>query len=652
MTHSGQYERELQRRGVPYHVLAGTGFFRQQEVFDVLNALRAIDNPFDDVAFFGVLRSALFGLDDNALMHVAEANRPPYLPSLDPAGLAGALAPEALRALGDACDLLRDLHRRKDALGIGTLLERLLEATGFEATLLSQFQGRRMLGNVRLLIDRARAAGAEGLALADFVAHMSESVANESRYEQAAVTGEAENVVRLLTVHKAKGLEFPVVFLPDLNAGRRGQTSSLLHRSDWHVTYRLRVDDEDEQTQTSLAWRAASQRETRDAHREDLRRLYVAATRHEDHLVFVGADFRARSGEFKSSGSYLAQMDAVLALGDAADAEAGTIPYDGGRFRAIVRSCPPRPAPRRRRHEPPGRKLLAQASGGADLAERILRTAAGVSPPPLLGPLPASAASVELAVTALSEFEHCPMLYRWRYELRVPQGPALRAAGGSAGQADPGAAGLDAASLGTLLHRCMELLDFHRPQRAQDLVAQAAAETGLEAPAADVESIARQLDGMLRRLARHDLWRQLRDARQTFRELDFVLDGAPAVLRGQIDLLYQDAGGGWHVVDYKSDRVEPADLAEHARRYDLQMLAYAAAAARQTGGRIADATLYFLRPGASHVLPVGPGDTEAAAARIGRLGADLIAARRTRRFAPNRSPFCSRCGYAGLCDRL
>ena len=656
MTNSLAYERELAERGVPYYVVAGTGFFKQQEVFDVLNALRIIDNPFDDVALFGVLRSSIFGLDDNALMHVAEQCEPPYFPELLRNVLDGSpriairgLSEHQGESLAFAVRLLHSLHRRKDAVGIDALIERLLAATGYEAALLSQFQGRRMLGNVRRLIDRARGGGSS-LALADFIAQMDELVIDESRYEQAAVVAEAENVVRLMTIHKAKGLEFPVVFLPDLNAARRGITTSLLNRADWGLTYKLRPDEEEDEeaekpsAELPLSYRLANRLEDDDQRREDIRRLYVGATRHQDHLVFVGADWRKKDGGLREGTSYLSRLDSVLGVAAAIDAGREEIPYADGRHVVAVRRLAPAPPGRDRRGKPPGARLLDAASSAEELAGAIRGSARPGAPPPLIGPLPSALGGVELAVTALSEFERCPMLYRWRYELRVPV-PAQGLAGPASqvGQMDP-------LTLGTLLHRCMELLDFALPQSSMALVQQAAEDVGLE-EAAGLAAVAQELESMIGKFRRHELGRSLRGARGAYRELDFVMDLGLARLRGQIDLLYQDASGEWHIVDYKSDRVGDEGPAGHAPRYELQMLAYAAAAESYLGRPPADATLYFLRPAATHVLSISPAAMGAARERFARLGAELIAARRAGSFGLRRSAACAFCPYGPLCDR-
>jgi ATP-dependent helicase/nuclease subunit A len=652
MTHSLAYERELTQRGVDYYVVAGTGFFRRQEVYDLLNALRVIDNPFDDVAFAGVLRSALVGLDDNALMHVAAGVERPLLPSLlrEGAAVAGLAAADA-ETLAEAAALLGSLHASKDALGPAGVLERLLWARGYEAALLARFNGRRMVGNVRRLLELARSAAAEGAAVSEFIAEMDEQVLEESRYEQAAVAGEAEDVVRLMTIHKAKGLEFPVVFVPDLNAGRRGGEEALLSRLDWGLTLNLPAaappagevgrPEGGEEAPASVAYRIARQLEDEDERREDVRKLYVAATRHRDHLVFVAADWRSNDGKFREGSNYIAAMDAVLDIAAAAD-DGRDILYGDGRFTAAVRT-PSAAAGRGGRRAAAGSRLLREAASAADLASRLASRAAK-NPAPGVGPIPPQFGVAELAVTALSEFAHCPMLYRWRYELRVPDVDPAAATGAA------GAGPLDAATAGTLFHRCMELLDFDRPQGAAALVRRAAGEMSL-GEAADIDALAADLDAMLAGLNGHALWGELVAARQTLRELDFILRLPPATLRGKIDLLYQAADGEWRIVDYKSDRVGEEGAAEHAGRYELQMLAYAAAAARHLGRPPAAAMLYFLPPAVTCDVDVSPEALEAAVGRIAALGSELIAARREGRFERREGPRCAVCPYRSLCER-
>ncbi len=644
MTVSGEYERRLAQRGVPYYVLGGTGFFQRQEVFDLLNALRCIENPRDDVALFGVLRSGLVGVDDNALMRLAETFEPPYLPNLLAGQIpAAGLDEQTARTVTITAERIDRLARRKDAASIDALLEELLGETGYEAVLAAQFQGTQRIGNVRMLIERARAAGAAGASLAEFLTEMDELTLSESRYEQASVTGEAEDVVRLMTIHKAKGLEFPVVFIPDLNSGRR-HSRGLLNRVDWGLTYKLRTGDDDEHDRKDgpLSHRLAHMNEDADQRAEDIRKLYVAVTRHEDHLVLVGADWRDRGEQLRDKSSYLRQLDDVLGLSDALDAGTESIPYGADRAAVVKRIAPTR-AKRRTDKTSPGSKLLTTCGSADELLAGIARSAGKAAPPKLLTPLSVEHGRVELAVTALGDFARCPMLYRWRYELRVPRGLTPKT------DRPSGSLSIDPATLGTLVHLCMERQDFAQPLPADQLARQAANEMGLD-NLPDLDTVADQVEAMLADFAQSPLAGQLAQARQIHRELDFVMQTGPAVLHGQIDLLFQDAAGDWRLVDYKSDRVAPADVAAHSASYELQLMTYVLAA-RRFGSPPAEASLYFLRPGKSYAMSIDAAAVSAAEGRLTELASQLIASRRSGRFVRSRSDKCEFCPFTALCKK-
>jgi ATP-dependent helicase/nuclease subunit A len=419
-----------------------------------------------------------------------------------------------------------------------------------------------------------------------------------------------------------------------------------MHRgADWGWTLDLKPDPDDPDSPGDigpLSFGLAKLAENDDLAGEDIRKLYVAITRHRDHLVLIGANMRNKDDKILADKSPLAQIDSVLGLVSAIDAGAETISYAGGRFQARVACVTPDPAAKQSGHDTPGRKALSIAAGPEDLAAAMIKSKSSIAPPPLIGPLPASIGSLEVAVTALNDFAHCPMLYRWRHELAAPCSQA-------SGKPSAGGASLDALTLGTMYHRCMELLDFTNPQANKSLISQAVWEMDLD-DAADIDSLSAELDDMVSRLAKHDLWGQLASARKTYRELDFVLTAGQLTLRGQIDLLYCDANDAWHVVDYKSDRVEgPEQIAKRAGNYELQMQAYSIAAGDFLGSPIADASLYFLRPGEQYAFGADPASLQTAADRLAELTEQLIVARRTKNFKRIESPQCGYCQYSALC---
>ncbi len=648
MTNSLAFERELARRDLPYYVVAGTGLFQQQEVYDVLNALRAIANPLDDVAVCGVLRSSLVGLDDNALMKLAETCDGPYLPALQQLRDSGrriGLSNDDRHAVLAAADWLDQLHRKSSAVGIDELLEDVLQRTGYEATLLTRPHGRRLVGNVRRVVEFARTAQADGISLPEFLAQMGEQVLNQQRAEQACVAGEAENVVRLMTVHQAKGLEFPVVVLPDLNVGLPKPTAPVLHRRDWGITTSITAAGADDESPEPLSHRLSLQGELNDSADENLRRLYVAITRHEDHLVFVGADWRTKEGGIRSGDSDLAILDEALGITPALEAGREEIAYAGDELALRVAAVPAPNPPRRKESGSAGRKLLAASRDEADFARQMVSL--GVPSSDGLGPLPCDVARAELAVTALSEFAHCPQLYRYRYELRMPDLP--RDTPDTSAPATPrrNATGLSPMMLGTVYHRCMELLDFTSPQSADVLVSAVVGELDL-ADRADLGVLTDELDEMLATLAESPLLATLQNAPRTLRELDFLMDVDTLRLRGQIDLILRDAGGDWRIVDYKSDRLNPGESwAQRAGKYALQLQAYALAAKRHLGVAPAGALLYSLRTGETWEMPLA--DLAAARDELVCVGRELVASRRAKHFAPRPGSRCEYCPYAAIC---
>ncbi len=643
MTVSLAYEQALAAEALPYYVIGGSGFLNRQEVVDVLNALRAVDSPCDDIALMGLLRSALVGLDDNALMRIALAVDAPYGPALQSSGvrqqLAESMPPGQFAQLIGWLDRLARWQRRKDAVGIDEMIQQILDAAGAEAVWLTDFHGAQAVGNIRRILEWARTASADGLSLTAFLSQISEHQLSNDRFEQAAVAGEHEDVVRLMTIHKSKGLEFPVVVIPDLNARIDSPSDRLLLRPDWGLTCQLPAGPGIDKADDCLAHTLALQAESVDETAEQIRKLYVAATRMQDHLVLVGANYRTKADTFNPSRSYLSWLDEALDVRTAVEQGDGEIPYGpGGQYAARARIVP---APGRRRRAgrtSTGDRMLQQAGDEVKLAAAIRREAGGEARLDLVGPVDPAIGRFPLAVTALNDFARCPRLFHLRCELAMP--PLDRAA-------DPRRPGrpdaMDPLRLGTLLHRCMELYRPGGQVSARSLLTRAAAETegdpGLTDP---VEPL---LADILTQARTSGLAEMLAGAGQVHRELDFVSRLGSAELRGQIDLLLRDAKGRWRLIDYKSDRLNGTDPESHGRAYRMQLAVYADAAARFLGAPVAAAGLYFLRSGQWAWLA----ETESVLSEARRLIVELTEARRTGSYPVGQDGCCRGCPYGPMC---
>lgn len=231
MTHAAIYESALRHFGLDYYLVGGRAFFAQQEVYDILNLLRAVENPQDSTSLVGVLRSPFLNLSDESIFLLAAHADGPWAGLHDRERL-GVLPADQRPAAKRAAQLLASWRAIKDRLPIAPLLNKILADSGYDAALQFEFLGDRKLANLWKLIDLARSFDRTGLfGLHEFTARLGDLVARQPREEQAATLPENANVVRLMSIHQAKGLEFPVVFIPDLAAQGRGDRHTVAR---WH----------------------------------------------------------------------------------------------------------------------------------------------------------------------------------------------------------------------------------------------------------------------------------------------------------------------------------------------------------------------------------------------------------------------------------
>lgn len=282
------YEQALANAGLEYHVVGGTTFFSQQEIIDVHNLLAVLENPLDSLALAGALRGPFFCVSDEALFWLAREIPGDLSSSFAQwEKIAESLDAHDREAVERAAHLLSRWRDLKDHLPIASLLNVCLDESGFEAALLAEFLGGRKRANVRKLVRLARRFDLRGgFTLSQFVEKIRNDLRNPPREEQATTTDEHGMAVRLMTIHQAKGLEFPIVIIPDLD--RKSPVSSPLVESNPHLglLVRPKKDDEDDERPDRNLGRALHDALEKQAEAdEDLRCLYVATTRARDVLI-------------------------------------------------------------------------------------------------------------------------------------------------------------------------------------------------------------------------------------------------------------------------------------------------------------------------------------------------------------------------------
>jgi len=268
------YVEALEAHELPHLLVGGGAFYTREEVETLSAALLAIERPDDELSVFATLRGPLFALSDAALLLWREQVGAHHPFRKFPETLSPGLA-EVAEALG----VLKGLHRRRNWQPVGDTITQLIEATRAHASFAIWPTGTQALANIGRFADLARRAERAGLiSFRSFVEHL-EKQAERGEVAEAPLLEEGVQGVRMMSAHKAKGLEFPIVILADL-------TTTEVHEnpSRWSdPARRLCVQRLANCTPPELREHAAE--ETQCERDEAVRLLYVAATRARDVLV-------------------------------------------------------------------------------------------------------------------------------------------------------------------------------------------------------------------------------------------------------------------------------------------------------------------------------------------------------------------------------
>jgi len=290
------YERGLRGANIPYTVIKGEGFYDTPEIRAFTALLDALADPTDDIALYAAARSPLCGLTDTQL---ATAHDP------------GDTLWDSLQASDDpdVTSVVADLERWRAYAGTGdtpgattdswvALADRILEETGYLAAIVADERGTTALANVDKLRDTLREFDASGVPSLDRVTTRLTNHAEQGRKEPEANDATDATGVRIMTVHEAKGQEYPVVVVPGLGKGfndkARLSNGSIEYErvpiaGDRRPVLGLNVPTDDHTgTDATLMRHVARDRRRAEEHAEEKRVLYVAATRAEDHLILTG----------------------------------------------------------------------------------------------------------------------------------------------------------------------------------------------------------------------------------------------------------------------------------------------------------------------------------------------------------------------------
>ena len=283
------FSRVFDRENIPYYTGGGTGYFSAPEVRTMLNYLSIVDNPRQDIPLAGVLRSVIGYLTDEELAQIrcAYPRESLYEAAVSYCESRQDAAAEKLRVF---FDVLGEIRADAEQLSIHELLYKISDRTGYGAFVLSMPGGLRRKANLDMLSEKAEAFEAGSYqGLFQFIRYIEELYKYEIDYGEALPGGGVTGSVRLMTIHKSKGLEFPVVFVCGL--GRRFNRQDSSGAMILHPLYGVGTDYVDTETRIrhrQLIRRVLAKEIRLETLGEELRVLYVAMTRAREKLYLTG----------------------------------------------------------------------------------------------------------------------------------------------------------------------------------------------------------------------------------------------------------------------------------------------------------------------------------------------------------------------------
>jgi len=456
LTGVGVYESALRRAGIPYLTVQGKGFYQREEVTDLIQLLRFLDNSTDEIALAAVLRSPLCGISDNALFALRSA---PFAgETADGKKLPRRNLWQAARKhreiqfieeeehleLDRVAAFLRDMLDRKSRYPIADLLRHAVSSTDFMAVIAANYDGAHRISNVEKLFRLAEAFEKSGQLIRDFV-HYVEKFEEAGGRETEGQIDKTANVVRLMTIHQAKGLEFPVVIIPDVHRYKSSDRDNSLFVLDRHRGFSVAVPDGRGTVARGTAFRRLRERSQRREQFESMRLLYVAATRAEDRLIVSGATTQndLKNLQTTSRDQWLAWLWQALEIDE--QPQTGVLEFaDGAQVDLrVTRDIGSRETIMPARSEPD-----ASSIDTSQPLETIF---------PLLRPVQVARGSTlrRFTVTQLLNFQRCARQYYFERLLRAPGAEELSVWNDAEAPEPP--ANLTATLKGAVIHRFCEV---------------------------------------------------------------------------------------------------------------------------------------------------------------------------------------------------
>ena len=571
------YQQALQKMAIPYYTASGGGFYRRPEVVDQLNLLRLVEQRYHGVALLGLLNSPYVSLSAESLLWLSEGHE--LLERFYGQEEFSVNIPDAERfRLQEFRKLILYLQQNREYLNIAAIIRTALQSSNYREVIWSLPHAGQRLANLDKLLEKADEFTRKGFndlrRFLEFIEKLEEVEVVEGEAQTQAETSDA---VRLMTIHRAKGLEFPVVILPDLD--RQFPISSqgrLAFHKSAGLGLSIRIGDAE--SAPSSLWERIKELDKREELAELKRVLYVALTRAKQQLIMAGSGCnRSKGKSIETANNWMKWFELMIPL----DTNEPILDYQGNKI-TITREIA---------------SEEVQAQDKIFLVENIDRLPVDAIPDSgseqetAVTSILTSKSAKSYKVTELLVFKGCPRRYFWQYSL----GLNVNMSGISDTEPENSPGDSLGAKIGSFLHQVFQAGGAKWPETLWQQTFQ-----GLNVPESG------RLKAELTQM-----WQNFRQSKFTeeygenWDEVPFILklDDSKKV-EGRFDRLIRSQDGSLILVDYKSHRIGASEVSAKARPYFWQLQLYAMAI-RALWGRLPDeALLYFLYPNQTVAVPL------------------------------------------------
>ena len=596
------YERALGDAGVPYYLVTGRGFFHAREIVDVINLLKVINHPWDEIILASVLKSPFLGIGEEELFWIstyAHNNKPPkrIYNILSEIEKIPEISPQYGKNIARFYQLIKDLRVKKSRLEIRRLLETAFERTGYDSKILFASLGRQRYANLQKLLGLAGKFEESGLfELDDFIEMVDDYRFRDLRESEAPTGQEKDDLVKLMTIHGAKGLEFPVVIVADLGRSSMQSSYDFAYSIKNGLSLKL-LNHLTNEAEFPISYEQFKIENRKREEEESQRLFYVAMTRAQEHLILSGSRTKGRRR------NWLDDILDSMNLNRESLASKAVIPFGGnrGKVKLILdkkgkskRVSPAKMSIMSRREK----KILNGEEIEIEIDSEVAKEGKGIMDRTKRVLPPSRDFDHYLyTVTEIETFHRCPRQYFLKFLVGIPNNGSKEYFNGDPGDSSPfyREDELFPREMGNIVHR---VLSRHRPGTSSHplslLINQ---ELSLKhSPDIFPGDFALTIKAWVENFYSSEVGREVISARQVKRETSFIFKYHGKAIRGQIDLFYFNDKGQLKVVDYKTDNIKGKEVAYRAKHYQLQMQLYCLALKRIYRIFPERAALYFLNP--------------------------------------------------------